>query len=122
MEKFVAELKTVFQFKDTTEIGDIILIVSENPKMMVYAVVTDIERDGTKQDEWWHLGMQVLAMPPQKTTWTLRTPQFTGMEIFTMGGEKRFIKAIDFSEKDDEPGEMPRPEKEKKKKQFRVIK
>lgn len=122
MEKFVAELKTVFQFKDTTDVGDIILVVSENPKMMVYALVTDIVPDGTKQDEWWHLGMQVLAMPPQKTTWTLRTLQFTGMEIFTMGGEKRFVKAIDFSEKEDESDEMPRSEKEKKKKQFRLIK
>ncbi len=27
--------------------------------------------------------------------WTLRTPQFTGMEVFTMGGEERFVKAVD---------------------------
>ena len=42
------------------------------------------------------MSLQLLTIPPQKTVWTLRTPQFTGQEIFTMGGEERFIKAIDF--------------------------
>jgi hypothetical protein len=28
-------------------------------------------------------------------TWTLRTAQMTGQEIFTMGGEERFVQAVD---------------------------
>jgi hypothetical protein len=42
----------------------------------------------------------MLAIPLQTVVWTLRTPQFTGQEIFTMGGEGRFIQALRF----DPPG------------------
>ena len=55
-----------------------------------------IERDYGKKEEWWQVSLQLLTIPPQKVAWTLRTAQFTGQEIFTMGGEERFIKAIDF--------------------------
>jgi hypothetical protein len=35
----------------------------------------------------------------------LRTPQFTGQEIFTMSGEKRFVKALDFGGQDEGVGD-----------------
>ncbi|MBU3936157.1 MAG: hypothetical protein KKG34_01220 [Proteobacteria bacterium] len=93
MEKIVNDLKNIFVFKETTQVGDIVLIVAEG---IIYALVTGIERDYAKKDEWWQIHLQLLTIPPQKIAWTLRTPQFTGQEIFTMGGESRFIKAIDF--------------------------
>ena len=96
MEKFVTELKQIIPFKDSTEGGDIVLIAAKEPPMLVYALVTSIERDAARKDEWWHVGMTMLTVPPQQITWTLRTFQMTGMEIFTMGGEERFIKAVDF--------------------------
>jgi len=97
MEKIIAELKQVIRFKDSTEIGDLVLIVAKEPQVMAsYALVTDIERDESRKNEWWHVGLTLLSLPPQKITWTLRTPQFTGMEVFTMGGEQRFVKAVDF--------------------------
>lgn len=96
MEKLVAEVKKIVKFKDTTDIGDIVLVVAKNPRMLIYALVTDITRDETKRDEWWHVTFQFLAIPPRKTNWILRTPQMTGMEIFTMNGEQRFVKAVDF--------------------------
>ncbi|MBU0961800.1 MAG: hypothetical protein KKH60_09725, partial [Proteobacteria bacterium] len=46
---------------------------------------------------WWHIGLTFLAIPPQEITWTLRTLQMTGMEIFTMGGEERFVKAVNLT-------------------------
>lgn len=95
MENLVNELKKLIPFKDTTDIGDIILIAAKEPQMLVYALVTDIERDATRKDEWWRLHFSVLAVPIQQMVWTLRTPQMTGMEIFTMGGEERFVKAVD---------------------------
>ncbi|MBW1749442.1 MAG: hypothetical protein JRJ37_01800 [Deltaproteobacteria bacterium] len=70
MEKLVAELKQHVQFKDTTEVGDLVLLVAKEPQM--------------------------LSVPPQPLTWTLRVEQFTGREIFTMGGEDRFVKAVQF--------------------------
>jgi hypothetical protein len=97
MEKLVEELEQVVPFKSSTDIGDIVLIVAKEPQMLVYALVTDITRDTTRKDEWWHLGLTFLTVPPQEITWTLRTAQMTGMEIFTMGGEKRFIKAVNLS-------------------------
>lgn len=95
MEKLVAELKQLVAFKDNTDIGDIILIAAKKPQMLLYAVVTDIERDPSRKDEWWFLHFSVLSIPIQQMTWTLRTRQMTGMEIFTMGGEERFVKAVD---------------------------
>ena len=94
MQNLVNELKQLIEFKDTTDIGDIILVVAKEPQMLVYALVTDIERDPQRRDEWWHLHFSVLTIPIQPMTWTLRTPQMTGMEIFTMGGEERFLKAV----------------------------
>jgi len=93
IEKIVNDLKNIFVFKETTQVGDIVLIVAER---IMYALVTAIERDYNKKDEWWQVSLQLLTIPPQKVAWTLRTPQFTGQELFTMGGEERFIKAIDF--------------------------
>jgi len=94
MEKLVAELEQIVPFKESTDIGDLVLIVAKEPQMLVYALVTDIERDPTRKDEWWHLSLTFLTVPPQGITWTLRTSQMTGKEIFTMGGEKRFVKAV----------------------------
>ncbi len=97
MERMVQELKKVIKFKATTAPGDLILVAVEKSKSVFYALVTDIVRDDTRRDEWWHLTMQVLSVPPQEVVWTLREPQFTGQEVFTMAGDGRFIQAVDFS-------------------------
>ena len=99
MEKIVSDLKKIVPFKDTVEIGDIVLIAAKKPQMLVYAIVSDIVRDDTKHDEWWNVSMHILSLPPQKITWILRTEQMSGHEIFTMDGEERFMKAIGFDTK-----------------------
>ena len=96
MQKFVQELKQILPFKGTTQIGDIVLVAAKTPQILMFAHVDDIVRDATRKDEWWHLHMTVLSIPLQKLTWTLRIPQMTGAEIFTMGGEERFVQAVDF--------------------------
>ena len=111
MEQVVAELAKVIPFKDETETGDVVLVVSEEPQMVIYARVGRIERDTSKRDEWWHLTFDLLSLPPQRVEWTLRSPQFTGKEIFTMGGKKKFIRAVRFTEEGPEkqPGPGSRP-------------
>jgi hypothetical protein len=99
MKKIVEELKKLIVFKQTTEAGDIVLIAAKEPKMLFYAYVDKIERDSSRKDEWWHLHLTLLSVPLQKITWTLRSEQMTGREIFTMGGEERFVQAVDFKEK-----------------------
>ena len=116
MEKIVEDLKNIFTFKDTTEPGDVVLIVAEQ---LLYGVVIDITRDKTKKDEWWQVTMQLLVIPPRKIVWTLRTEQMTGMEIFTMDGEKRFVKAIDFGGPKPKGGEKT---KKKGKNTLRLVK
>ncbi|MBU0664672.1 MAG: hypothetical protein KJ990_09045 [Proteobacteria bacterium] len=97
MEKIIAELKQMVRFKDSTDIGDLVLIVAKEPQISaLYALVTDIERDSSRKNEWWNVSLTLLSIPPQETIWTLRTPQLTGMEVFTMGGEERFVKAVEF--------------------------
>jgi len=112
MEKLVAELKEHVRFKETTEKGDLVLLVAKEPQMLVYALVTGIERDRTRKDEWWHVHMQILSVPPQPITWTLRMEQFTGREIFTMGGEERFVQAVQFDLDGGKPS--PPPARDKK--------
>lgn len=99
MEKIVKDLKKLVPFKDTITTGDIVLIAAKKPQMLVYAVVGEIIRDDTKRDEWWHVNMNILSLPPREVTWTLRQEQMTGKEIFTMDGEQRFMKAVDFDTK-----------------------
>ena len=105
MEKLITELKQIVPFKDKTDIGDLVLIVSKEPQMLVYALVTDIVRDTTRKDEWWQLSLTFLTVPPQQITWTLRTAQMTGMEVFTMGGEERFVKAVNLAPPISKPPE-----------------
>lgn len=94
LEKLIEELHTITPFKETTDVGDIALIASEQPRLILYGVITSIDRDRNKKDEWWNIGLTFFTVPLQKVVWTLRTAQMTGQEIFTMGGEKRFFKAI----------------------------
>ena len=114
METIVEELKKIVSFKSSTDVGDIVLVVAEQPSSMIYALVTGFEPDASKRDEWWHISLQILSVPPQKVTWTLRTPQFTGQEIFTMGGEKRFVAAVDFDDQSIIPPPPPKKKKENK--------
>ena len=97
MNKIIEELKSILNFKDTTEVGDIVLIAAKEPQMLLYAHVSSISRDTSRKDDWWNIDLNLLSFPPQQMTWTLRTQQMTGMEIFTMGGEERFFKALDFN-------------------------
>ncbi len=99
LETMVQELKALLPFKETTDIGDIILVVARNPQILQYGVVTEIVKDDSRKDEWWHMSFSFLAIPLQEATWTLRTEQMTGQEIFTMGGEERFIKSLDVTKK-----------------------
>ncbi|MDD5757704.1 MAG: hypothetical protein PHI06_01325 [Desulfobulbaceae bacterium] len=103
MESIVQELKKVITFKETTVIGDLLLVAAEKSKSVFYALLTDIVRDDSRPEEWWHLTLQILSVPPQEVVWTLREPQFTGKEIFTMGGDGRFIKAVNFSKPEPLP-------------------
>ncbi len=95
MEKLVKELRKLVPFKDSTEVGDIVLVVVEETELAGYALVTKIERDLSRKDEWWEVHMQLLTVPLQPLVWTLRTEQFTGQETFTMGGKGRFVQAVD---------------------------
>jgi hypothetical protein len=105
MEQIVKDLKKMMPFKDTVELGDIVLIAAKKPQMLVYALITDIVRDESKRDEWWKVSMQILSLPPQKVMWILRTEQMTGLETFTMDGEPRFMKGVEFGEKNAAGGD-----------------
>ncbi len=94
MEKLVAELKKLVTFKQEIDISDVVLIAAEDPQMLAFAVITDITRDSSRKDPWWHVSMQMLSVPLQSITWTLRMEQMCGLEIFTMGGDKRFMAPV----------------------------
>lgn len=118
MQKIVDELQKILPTKNITDIGDIVVIASKEPQMLLYAHVDDIERDTSRKDEWWHVHMSILSLPLQKVTWTLRTEQISGQEIFTMGGEERFVQAVDFGR----PALKKSTSKSKEKKKITQIK
>ena len=112
MDKIVSDLKKLVSFKNTVAIGDIVLIAAKKPQMLVFGLVSDIIRDDSKREDWWHVSMHILSLPPREVTWTLRTEQMSGQEIFTMDGEERFMKAVEFATK----GMGPKQDPEKKSK------
>jgi hypothetical protein len=121
LEKAIAELKKIVPFKDTADVGDILLILAEEEQQptLIYALLTGLERDESRKDEWWHVSLQLLSVPPQPAVWTLRTPQFTGQESFTMGGKGRFIKAVRIEQQ--QPA-APSPQEPKRKGGLRLVK
>ena len=121
MEKIVNDLKKIVPFKDTIDVGDIVLIAAKKPQMLVYAQVSDIVRDDMKRGDWYHVSMFFLSLPPRKITWILRTEQMTGHEIFTMDGEERFMKAVAFDTKKT-PVKNGNPQDKKGKTSLRRIK
>jgi hypothetical protein len=94
MEQLVSELQKMMPFKKEIDTGDIVLIAADDPRLLAYAVVTGIEADPSRKDPWWHVHMEMLAVPLQPMTWTLRMEQMCGQEIFTMGGKKRFMAPV----------------------------
>jgi len=106
MKKLVKDLKKKVAFKETVNIGDVVVIAAEEPEMLFFAIIEGIERDNSRKDEWWHVSMQSLTIPLHAMTWTLRMPQMCGQEIFTMGGEERFMAPvkIDFQGGDQHQG------------------
>ncbi len=116
MENLIKELRNLMDFKPTTEPGDVVLIAAKDPQLFLYAMVTDIERDTSRKDEWWQVHLAVLSLPMQQMVWTLRTPQMTGQEIFTMGGEDRFVQAVAFP-----APKSPEPAAKKSEKQQKIV-
>jgi len=110
MKNLVSELKKILPLKSTTSEGDVIVVAAKQPQMLFYGYINKIERDTSRRDEWWHIHFNVLSVPLQQMTWTLRTAQMTGQEIFTMGGEERFVQAVDFSAAKDKEGFGAEPE------------
>ena len=98
LEELVMELKKHVVFKENTVPGDLVLIAADNPRMLVYARVEAVEPDTERRESWWHVTMQLLTVPPQLIVWTLREPQFSGREIFSMGGDQRFMQAVQLEE------------------------
>ena len=118
MENLVEELKKLVRFKEETEAGDIVLVAIDTPRSLLYARVRGFERDDSRKDEWWHVSLQLLTVPLQEVVWTLRREQFTGQEIFAMGGDKRFIQAVDLDAPPDkktgeDDGDKDRGKKDK---------
>lgn len=123
MQELVTELKKHVVFKESTGPGDLVLIAADNPRMLVYALVEAIEPDTGRKDSWWHVTMQLLTVPPQLIVWTLREPQFTGREIFTMGGDQRFMQAVQLEVNPVDAASAPEePEANDNLKPFRRIK
>jgi hypothetical protein len=116
MEEAIEKFKAAIPFKETTDVGDLVLMVNEpleedESLQAAYAKVVDFVRDESKRDEWWYVHLVFLAVPPQPTVLILQKHHFTGQEVFTIGGKKVFIKAVDV-ERISEVARQDKPEEE----------
>jgi len=99
-EKFVDEIKSKIFLKSTLEENDIVIILV--PDIVLFGVVTKIERDMSKKIDWWHVSFTTLTIPMKQYKWIMRTEQMTGEESFTMDDAFRFFCAVDIPEEVDE--------------------
>lgn len=86
-----------FYFKEETQINDLVVILKEaekNVTLVDFAQVQEFTLDTTRRDEWWKVSLTLLNIPLIHLNIFLQTSHFTGKEIFTVGGKKFFIKAI----------------------------
>ena len=109
MEKVIEEIQFQVPLKDTTTAGDTVIFIREEDESgqisVSFARILGFDRDLSKRDEWWHVRFVFLELPPQARTIILQTPHFTGREVFTMGGRKVFIKAVNFETFQEESGD-----------------
>lgn len=73
-----------------TTIGDIVLVHFEDAPVF-FARIEDIKPD--HKPEWWQVHMLILMPPGEEIVWTLREQYING-EVFTMGGQERFLKKL----------------------------
>jgi len=119
-EEVVKKTKEMYQLNTDTNIGDDIIIVEEvkeegeEPRAAInFARVIDIIKD-KKGGDWWNVKLAAFGIPIIYNTLTLRYPQYTGEEIFTINGVKFFIASIKFEEIEPEK-EIKTPPKSKAK-------
>jgi hypothetical protein len=108
MEKVIEEIQFQVPLKDNTLAGDTVVFIRETEGGQIsicFARVMGFEPDTSKRDEWWHVRFVFFEIPPQARTIILQTPHFTGREVFTMGGKKVFIKAVNFEAFQEESGD-----------------
>jgi hypothetical protein len=121
VEKIIEIFSEKMRFKPETHEKDIVVVIMEmhrNVTVVDYAQVQGFERDHSKRDEWWNVKLTFLNFPLTYATYILQAPHFTGKEVFTMGGKKVFIKAVETEKPplpepadDDEDGKGPSLEK-----------
>ena len=104
-EKIVETIKGLVPFKEQAKVGDLILIVKETEPGQVdtaYARIRQFAREVKHRSEWWRVGLTILKVPLVHFTMIVNADQLTGKEIFTIGGQKVLMRAVD---SDPESGE-----------------
>ncbi|MDR3135423.1 MAG: hypothetical protein LBU69_04930 [Deltaproteobacteria bacterium] len=111
IEQVVEELGKKLPFKPETNVGDNILIARENENALVevaFARVVSFAPEIRHRQEWWHVEMAILSIPLQRVTFIVNSEQLNGKEIFTVSGQKVFLKAINPAPPATEPNPEPR--------------
>jgi sporulation protein YlmC with PRC-barrel domain len=112
-EKTVEELALQVPFKDVTEVGEVVLMVRESEKgqcTITFAQVVKFTQEMVGKQEWWHVDLIFLTLPLSYGTLILKSEHLSNMEVFTSGGKKVFLKAINTKSLLDNwlPDQLPR--------------
>lgn len=117
IDDVINKIKKLCRVKSSTEIGDVVLIYSEEKNLVEFGKVFNITPDPKK--DWYTVSIIFFQLPFERKIWLLKKEYFNGSIPFTMDGKFKFIGAIDF---ESILGPGPLPKNEDKKSRFKVIK
>jgi hypothetical protein len=97
IEKIVDELSNQVPFKSQTELGDVVLVVTQQTDgscSIAFAQIGDFKSEIVGRTEWWHVTMTFLTLPLSCCTFIVKEEHLNGREIFSSQGRQIFIKAV----------------------------
>jgi len=105
MKQLIKQVKSIVTQAKSAEQGSTVLVFFGEDSSLMWGIIREFVRDETKKDDWFHVTIDMLSMPPRRVVWTLRVPQINGSEEFTMQGNPRYILpvAMSASKKDKKP-------------------
>ncbi|MDR2443768.1 MAG: hypothetical protein LBE31_09660 [Deltaproteobacteria bacterium] len=98
IEEIIEELSVQLAFKDTTELGDVVMLITEE-KFGYYGInfahVVSLEPKIINEVEWWQVGLIILSIPLSGQQLIVQKVNLSERPLFSLRSRKVFLKAVD---------------------------
>ena len=108
LEHLILDIKKQIKFKDKTNIGDVVVVLSEGfgiiPDQINFGFVKNISKENKIESK---IDLLLLHVPLRNISFRLIHEHYTGKQFFAINGNKMWICAIDPSDKSEgEPAKI----------------